>query len=83
MVGHEANADHLANGVVMVARHVGQYLAPGWQPQRVQEIGAAKCLAHHLGLERAVVVVQNIVGPEEHVDTVPAVGQMLDRKSVV
>ena len=41
---------------------------PPGSSQRVQELGAAKRLVQHLRLQRARIVVQDVVGPQQHVD---------------
>jgi hypothetical protein len=67
MVHLGADADPLADRVVVVAGHMGQHGLAAVQAQRVQELRAAKRLAHDLRLHRCVVVVHDVVGAQQHV----------------
>src|SRR6266850_262761 len=55
-----------AAGVVVVARHEREHLAAACEPQRVEDLGAAERLVHHLGLRRRRVVVHHVVRPQQH-----------------
>ena len=41
-------------------------LPPAREPERVEDLGAAKRLVHDFGLLRGVVVVDDVVGPQQH-----------------
>ena len=62
-----ADADPFADAVVVVAGHMGQHGLAAAQAQRVQKFRAAKRLAHDLGLDRCVVVMDDVVGAQQHV----------------
>mgnify|MGYP002065477648 CR=1 FL=1 len=51
--------------VVVVALYQAQYLASAPQAQGVEVFGAAEGAAHHLGLQRAFVVVQEVVWSQQ------------------
>jgi hypothetical protein len=46
MIGIEADADALADGVIVMARHERKHLSTAIQLQRVDEVAAAEHLAH-------------------------------------
>ena len=52
----------------MVAWHVGENDFAGFQTQRVQKFVAAKCFAHDLRLHWRRVIMQDVIGAQEHVD---------------
>jgi hypothetical protein len=66
VVDVQPDADALAERVVVMARHEREHLPAARQPERVQDLGAAERLVHHLGLQRAGVVVHHVVGPQQH-----------------
>jgi hypothetical protein len=71
MVHLGANADPFADLVVVVAGHMGHHRLAAGQAQRVEELRAAKRLAHDLRLHRCVVVVHDVVGAQQHVALPP------------
>ena len=68
MIDVEADADALADRVVVVARHQREHLAPALEAQRVEDLGAAERLVHDFGLGRRVVVVHHVVGSQQHLE---------------
>ena len=67
MIDIRANANPLPQGMVVVARHMGQQRQAIGQAQGVEKLGAAKRLAHNLRLHRGQVVVHDVVGTQQHV----------------
>ena len=73
MVGVEADADLLAECVVVVRGHQREDLAAAFQAQRVQDVGAAEGLVQDFGLDRTGIVVDDVVGAQQDVDGAAAV----------
>lgn len=65
----EPYADPFADGVVMMRWHQRQYLQAIAEFQRVQKVGAAKQFADHACLEWRGIVVQDIVGAQQDIET--------------
>ena len=61
------HADAAADGVVMVAVHLGVYHIAAVQRQGVDKVFAFKVFIKHAGGEGAVVVVNHIIGAQQHV----------------
>ena len=61
MVNVEADADFFADGVVVVRRNQRQDFGTACQAQRVKELGAAESAMKDRGLQRAVIVVDDVV----------------------
>ena len=61
----EANANGLANRMVMMAWHQCEQGRPAWQPERVEELRAPERLANDLRMHRARVVVDHVVGAQK------------------
>jgi hypothetical protein len=74
VVGGESHADVLADAVVVVARHQGQHAPAARQLERVEELGAPEYALNDARTPRRVVVVHDIVRPEQHVDHSAASG---------
>src|SRR5512138_1924478 len=72
VVDRQPDADPFADGVVVMRRHERERTLSARQLQRVEELRAAEGLVHDLGEERAVVVVDDVVGPQQHVDLTAA-----------
>eukprot|EP01137_Pigoraptor_chileana_P022632 Opistho-2@7097 len=67
MVHLGADADPLAQRVVVVAGHMGQQGVAAGQAQGVQKLRTPERLAHDLRLHRRVVVVHDVVGAQQHI----------------
>ena len=67
MVHLRADAYPLAQCVVVVAGHVGQHGLAAGQAQGVEKLRAPKRLAHNLRLHGGVVVVNDVVGAQQHI----------------
>ena len=67
MVDFGPNAHPLADGMIVVARHVRQHRLAAGQLQRVEKFRSAKRLANNLCLYRPGVVVHDVVGAQQHV----------------
>jgi penicillin G amidase len=74
MVDLGSDADPLADRVVVVRGHVGHDRLAAGQAQGVEELRAAKGLAHDLRLHRGVVVVHDVVGAQQHIAQPGVVG---------
>jgi len=78
VVDLEADADALADRVVVVRRHDGQHPGAGGERERVEELGAAERLRLDRRAPRARIVVHDVVGAKQDVDRIPfahALGQ--------
>ena len=75
MIDREANADALADGVIVVRWHERERLRAAGQRKRVEEITAAKKLTFNDGLHRAFVVMHQVVRSNQYVN-VAAVGAL-------
>ena len=69
-----ADADPLADLVVVVRGHVRQHLLAAGQAQRVEELRAAEGLALDARLHRRRVVVDDVVGAQQHVALAAGIG---------
>ena len=67
MVDREPDADPLADRVIVMRGHQREHARSGRELQRVHEIRTAERLGGHFRLPRAVVVVHDVVGPNEQV----------------
>ena len=65
MVYLGTDTDPFAQGVVMVAGHMGLQRLAVFKAQRVQEFRPPECLAQYLGLHRGGVVVHDVVGAQQ------------------
>ena len=71
MVNLGAYAYPLANAVVVVAGHMGHEQVAAGQAQGVQKFRAPEGFAHDFGFDGRVIVVHDVVGPQQHI-TLPA-----------
>ena len=78
MIGIEANANVLADGMVMVAGDQGQHRRAAWQAKGVEEFGAPERFSNHFGQERAGVVMDDVIRPEQHRDSTLCIGVAFD-----
>src|SRR5690606_10760640 len=65
----DANADVLADGVIVMARHERKETCAARKLERIQELGASKRTRADLRSERARVVVQNVIGRQHQLYT--------------
>lgn len=80
MIRFQADADALADAMVVVARHQRLHPASAGQAERIQDCRAAERLAQHGRRLGAVVVMDDVVRPEQHLHAGPgAVRQRLGR----
>ena len=66
MVSLKPNPNGFVQGVVVVTWHKGQNVFPVIELKRIEEIGAAEGLSYNFGFESGVVIVHDIVGPQQH-----------------
>lgn len=66
MIDIEANANALANGVVVVRGDLGKDSTAAGQAQGVKKVGATEGLALDFGVQRAGVIVNDVVGANQH-----------------
>ena len=67
MVHLGADTDPFAEFVVVVAGHMGHQLLARGQAQGVQKLRAPKSLADDLSLHRGIVIVHDVVSPQQHI----------------
>jgi hypothetical protein len=71
MVNLYPNSNALTDGVVVMRGDERQQLATAVETQRIEDLGAPERLMKHFGLERAAIVMDDIVRTDQHIDWQP------------
>ena len=64
VINTQANPDLAADGMVVVTGHQGQHVRAAGQAQRVEKFRTAKCFRNDFRLAWAVIVMDDVVGPQ-------------------
>jgi len=65
VINLDANAKLLAERMIVMAGRQAEHARAARQFQRVEKLGAAERLGHHLGVQGALIVVQNVIRPQQ------------------